>query len=156
MKILGIDPGLAIVGFGLIEVEKPASPKLLEFGTIVTPKQTPIGDRLKTIYEDMHTLIDQFQPQVVGMEKLFFYRMGNLVNVAQARGVIVLVLNQHDIEPIEFSPPQIKQALTGHGNADKTDVQEAVKRELGLDSIPRPDDAADAIAAALTCWLISG
>jgi crossover junction endodeoxyribonuclease RuvC len=81
--------------------------------------------------------------------------MGNLVNVAQARGVIVLALNQHNIEPIEFSPPQIKQALTGHGNADKSDVQEAVKRELALDVIPRPDDAADAIAAALTCWLIA-
>ena len=69
--------------------------------------------------------------------------------------MIVLVLNQQNIEPIEFSPPQIKQALTGHGNADKNDVQEAVKRELSLDSIPRPDDAADAIAAALTCWLIA-
>ena len=155
MKILGIDPGLAIVGFGLIEVEQNQAPKLIEFGTIVTPKQTPIGDRLKTIYEDIHTLLEQFQPQRVGMEKLFFYRMGNLVNVAQARGVIVLALNQHQIEPVEFSPPQIKQALTGYGNADKSDVQEAVRRELSLESIPRPDDAADAIAAALTCWLIA-
>jgi crossover junction endodeoxyribonuclease RuvC len=156
MRILGIDPGIASIGFGLIDIVEltgDRQPKLLDFGVIKTPKHTPVGDRLGIIFDDMHTLLKQWQPDVVGMEKLFFYRMGNLINVAQARGVIVLTLAQHQIEPREFSPPQIKQALTGHGNADKADVQDAVARELDLDKIPRPDDAADAIAVALTCWI---
>ncbi|AFY70799.1 Crossover junction endodeoxyribonuclease ruvC [Thalassoporum mexicanum PCC 7367] len=153
MRILGIDPGIATIGFGLVELAGASKPKLLDFGVIKTPKHTPVGDRLSILYDDMHTLLNQWQPDVVGMEKLFFYRMGNLINVAQARGVIMLTLAQHKIEPREFSPPQIKQALTGYGNADKADVQNAVARELELDKIPRPDDAADAIAVALTCWI---
>lgn len=156
MRILGLDPGIASLGFGVITVEKPQPPQLLEFGIIQTPPKTPMGDRLQTIYEDMHAVLNQWQPEVVGMEKLFFYRMGNLISVAQARGVILLTLSQHHILPEEFSPPQIKQTLTGYGNADKAEVQAAVARELNLPSIPKPDDAADALAVALTCWLFSG
>ncbi|CAN1212195.1 crossover junction endodeoxyribonuclease RuvC [Tumidithrix helvetica PCC 7403] len=155
MRIMGIDPGIATLGFGILEVEKDTVPKLLEFGVIQTPKNTPMGDRLKTIYDDMHTLLTEWQPQIVGMEKLFFYRMGNLISVAQARGVVLLTLSQHGIQPEEFSPPQIKQALTGYGRADKAEVQEAVARELNLDKIPKPDDAADAIAIAFTCYLFN-
>ncbi len=156
MRILGLDPGIATLGFGIIDVEKQGVPQLVEFGVIQTPKNTPMGDRLKTIYEDMHTVLEQWQPEVVGMEKLFFYRMGNLISVAQARGVIMLTLSQHKILPEEFSPPQIKQALTGYGNADKSEVQAAVARELNLDKIPKPDDAADALGVALTCWFFAG
>jgi crossover junction endodeoxyribonuclease RuvC len=155
MRILGIDPGIATIGFGMIELYGNLKPQLLDFGVIKTPKHTPVGDRLNILFEDMHVLLNQWQPDVVGMEKLFFYRMGNLINVAQARGVIMLTLAQHQIQPREFSPPQIKQALTGYGNADKAEVQNAVARELNLDSIPKPDDAADAIAVALTCWIFA-
>lgn len=119
---------------------------------IETPAKTPVGDRLCTIYDDLHSLLDQFQPDLVVIEKFFFYRMGNTILVAQARGVIMLVLAQHQLPFLEFTPAQVKQALTGYGNADKAEVQQAVARELNLDKIPRPDDAADALALALAAW----
>jgi crossover junction endodeoxyribonuclease RuvC len=112
-----------------------------------------MGDRLKMIYTDMHTILKEWQPQIVGMEKLFFYRMGNLISVAQARGVILLTLAEHGIEPQEFSPPQIKKTLTGYGNADKRAVHGAVVRELKLTEPVKPDDASDALAIALSCWM---
>jgi crossover junction endodeoxyribonuclease RuvC len=150
-RILGIDPGLASVGFGGIKISENESdrPELIDFGIIQTKPKTPMGDRLQTIYDDLHALIDQVKPTRVAIEKLFFYRMGNTILVAQARGVIVLVLNQRNLDFVEFTPAQIKQALTGYGNADKKDVQEAVARELNLEKIPRPDDAADALAIAI-------
>lgn len=158
-RILGLDPGLAILGFGVVEGDRdrPASltePPVasLDFGIIETPKHTAVGDRLCTIYDDLHTLINQVQPDLVAIEKLFFYRMGNTILVAQARGVIMLVLAQHQLPFVEFTPAQIKQALTGYGNAEKFAVQEAVARELKLEKIPKPDDAADALAVALTAW----
>ncbi len=153
MRILGLDPGIAILGFGLIEVDKNSAPQLIEYGVIQTLKNTPMGDRLKTIHEDMQTLCEQWQPEIVGMEKLFFYRMGNLISVAQARGVILMTLAQNNILPMEFSPPQIKQSLTGYGASDKSEVQIAVMRELNLTKPVKPDDASDALAIALTCWL---
>ena len=150
-RILGIDPGLASLGFGGIQVTDKSSDRveLIDFGIIQTQAKTPVGDRLKTIYEDLHALIDQINPTFVAIEKLFFYRMGNTILVAQARGVIMLVLNQRNLDVIEFTPAQIKQALTGHGNAEKHEVQDAVARELNLTKIPRPDDAADALAIAI-------
>ncbi|MEB3164696.1 MAG: crossover junction endodeoxyribonuclease RuvC [Prochlorothrix sp.] len=153
-RILGLDPGLATLGFGAI-VGIPQQPKTLEildFGVIQTPARAPLGDRLCTIYDDLTTLVTQVQPHLVTMEKLFFYRMGNTILVAQARGVMTLVIAQHQLPLLEFTPAQVKQALTGHGNADKRSVQEAVAREFKLESIPRPDDAADALALALTGW----
>jgi crossover junction endodeoxyribonuclease RuvC len=126
---------------------------MLDFGIIQTPAKTDIGDRLCTIYEDLGTVIEQIQPDLVALEKLFFYRMGNIILVAQARGVITLVIAQHKLPMVEFTPAQIKQALTGYGNADKQAVQEAVLRELALEKIPKPDDAADALAVALTARL---
>ncbi len=168
-RILGLDPGLAILGFGAIctyaesVTSTGASPKaiaslaakpvtLLDFGVIQTPAATEMGKRLCTIYEDLNTLMQQWQPDLVAIEKLFFYRMASTITVAQARGVLMLVLAQHDVPFVEFTPAQIKQALTGYGNADKYDVQTAVARELDLDYIPRPDDAADALAVALTAY----
>jgi crossover junction endodeoxyribonuclease RuvC len=100
----------------------------------------------------MHALVEQFQPDLVAAEKLFFYRMGNTILVAQARGVILLVLAQHNVPVVEYTPAQVKLALTGYGNAEKYDVQEAVAREFNLEKIPKPDDAADALAVALTAW----
>ncbi|MEO1374599.1 MAG: crossover junction endodeoxyribonuclease RuvC [Cyanobacteria bacterium J06635_10] len=160
-KILGLDPGLAILGFGAIicqknQVNSPGtSVALLDFGIISTPSNTPVEQRLCTLYDDLHTVIEQFQPDLVAIEKLFFYRMSNTILVAQARGIIMLVLGQHRIPIVEFTPAQIKLALAGYGKAEKYEVQEAVARELNLDYIPRPDDAADALAIALTAWFQS-
>lgn len=167
MRILGLDPGLAIVGFGVIEVEtlgrsagsigrrEPQPlPQAIDYGIIRTAKEEALGDRLATIYTDLNELLATIQPDRVALEKLFFYRMGNTIAVAQARGVVVLALAQHQLVPIEFTPAQIKQALTGYGNAKKPEVQEAVARELNLATIPRPDDAADALAIALTAWFV--
>jgi crossover junction endodeoxyribonuclease RuvC len=155
-RILGLDPGLAILGFGVIqsdpELTSPSTVLSLDYGVIQTPAHTEIGERLCTIYDDLHGLLEQYQPDLVAIEKLFFYRMGNTIQVAQARGVILLVLNQKNIPYVEFTPAQIKQALTGYGNADKYTVQDAVTRELKLKSIPKPDDAADALAIALAAW----
>lgn len=158
-RILGLDPGLAILGFGILEYDpatlRDMKPDLtvVDFGIIETPAGTEVGSRLCTIYEDLNNLIETYQPDSVSIEKLFFYRMGNTILVAQARGVVMLVLAQHKLPFIEFTPAQIKQALTGYGNADKKDVQEAVKRELDLQVLPRPDDAADALAVAVTGWM---
>ncbi len=161
-RILGLDPGLAILGFGVIEastagtaasrVGTTAAAIAVDFGIVATPANTPVGDRLRTLYDDLHSLINQVKPDLVALEKLFFYRMGNTILVAQARGVVMLVLAQHQLPLVEFTPAQIKQALTGYGNADKAAVQEAVMRELGLAQIPKPDDAADGLAVALTAW----
>ncbi|WP_035985217.1 crossover junction endodeoxyribonuclease RuvC [Leptolyngbya sp. KIOST-1] len=160
-RILGLDPGLAILGFGVIDGADLSAPPasgthaeaaVVDFGVIETPAKTPVGDRLCTIYTDLHSLFEQYKPDQVVIEKFFFYRMANTILVAQARGVVMLVLAQHSLPYVEFTPAQVKQALTGYGNADKADVQQAVARELGLDRVPRPDDAADALALALTGW----
>lgn len=158
-RILGLDPGLATLGFGAIATQtgtpgrsRSETVSLLDFGIIQTPAKTDLGQRLCTIYEDMHALIEQFKPDLVAAEKLFFYRMGNTILVAQARGVILLVVAQHQLPLVEYTPAQIKQGITGYGNADKYEVQQAVARELNLETIPKPDDAADALAVALTAW----
>ncbi|ALF56554.1 crossover junction endodeoxyribonuclease RuvC [Nostoc piscinale CENA21] len=155
-RILGLDPGLAILGFGAITCKQSSSKvqdatvDMLDFGVITTSADAEMAQRLCTLFDDLHTLISELQPDLVAIEKLFFYRMSSTILVAQARGVVMLVLGQHRLPYVEFTPAQIKQALTGYGNADKSDVQAAVARELNLDKIPRPDDAADALAVALT------
>lgn len=160
-RILGLDPGLAILGFGVIDGADLSAPAasgthaeaaVVDFGVIETPAKTPVGDRLCTIYTDLHSLLELYKPDLVAIEKFFFYRMGNTILVAQARGVVMLVLAQHSLPFVEFTPAQVKQALTGYGNADKAEVQQAVARELGLERIPRPDDAADGLALALAAW----
>lgn len=155
-RILGLDPGLAILGFGVIEYD-PAKMRdlqpdiqVVDYGIVQTPARTETGKRLCTIYDDLHSVIDEYKPDLVSIEKLFFYRMGNTILVAQARGVVMLVLAQRNLKFVEFTPAQIKQSITGHGNADKVEVQESVARELKLDKIPKPDDAADGLAVALT------
>jgi crossover junction endodeoxyribonuclease RuvC len=155
-RILGLDPGLATIGFGAIDTDSPNSRvplTLLDFGIIQTVPKQEISQRLQTIYEDLSSVIQQFQPELVSIEKFFFYRMANTILVAQARGVILLVLAQNNLPYVEFTPAQIKQSIAGAGNATKDDVQTAVARELALDYIPRPDDAADALAIAITGWM---
>jgi crossover junction endodeoxyribonuclease RuvC len=154
-RILGLDPGLAILGFGGIICEDFAPSQsigLLDFGVIKTPATLDMGQRLCMIHDDLHQVIAQIKPDLVAIEKLFFYRMGNTIAVAQARGVVMLVVGQHQLPVVEFTPAQIKQAITGMGNADKSQVQESVAQELNLAQIPKPDDAADALAVALTAW----
>ncbi|MEB3293156.1 MAG: crossover junction endodeoxyribonuclease RuvC [Synechococcales bacterium] len=156
-RILGIDPGLATLGFGAIDCQignqrQAGQVSVVDYGIIQTSAQQPIGDRLITLYEDLHTILTSIKPDLVAIEKLFFYRMGNTIAVAQARGVIVLVLAQYQLPLVEFTPAQIKQALTGYGNADKFAIQQAVTQELQLEQIPKPDDAADGLAVALTAW----
>jgi crossover junction endodeoxyribonuclease RuvC len=151
-RILGLDPGLASLGFGCIRITADRCVQVEDFGIIQTPAGTDVGDRLQTIYKDLHCVIERAQPHLVAIEKFFFYRMSNTILVAQARGVILLTLAEYQLPLMEFTPAQIKQALTGYGNAVKLDVQEAVRRELDLAVLPKPDDAADALAVALTAW----
>ncbi|MGI8500347.1 MAG: crossover junction endodeoxyribonuclease RuvC [Hassallia sp.] len=157
-RILGLDPGLAILGFGAITCKQSQAKvqsttvNMLDFGVISTPSDAEMGQRLSTLFDDLHTLMEEFKPDLVAIEKLFFYRMSSTILVAQARGVMILVLGQRRLPYVEFTPAQIKLALTGYGNADKSEVQDAVARELDLNYIPKPDDASDALAVALTAW----
>ena len=162
-KILGIDPGFAILGFGSIVCQRASqsvrsfnsqtSVKLLDAGIIETSSSLTIGERLVVIFDDLNQLLKESGPDLVVVEKMFFYRMSTTIPVAQARGVILLVLAQFKIPLIEYTPNQVKLALTGSGKADKKVVQEAVARELGLKKIISPDDASDALALALTAWM---
>lgn len=155
MVILGLDPGLARVGYGVIEVEGTPGrgrQQLLDCGIIRTDPGRSDGERMVEIARDLRLLIRTWQPQLAAVEKFFFYRSSTTISVVQARGVLMMTLARFKIPVVEFPPMQIKLALAGHGHADKDDVLDAVMRELQLDSPPRPDDAADALAVALTGW----
>ena len=154
MRILGIDPGLARVGYGVIDVEEgPGSAqRMLDCGIIRTDPGRSDGERMVEIARDLRLLIRTWQPQLAAVEKFFFYRSSTTISVVQARGVLMMTLARFKIPVVEFPPMQIKLALAGHGHADKDAVLDAVMRELNLESPPRPDDAADALAVALTGW----
>ena len=151
MRILGIDPGLARVGYGVIDVTESRR-QMLDCGIIRTEPGRPDGDRMVEIARDLRVLIRRWRPQQAAVEKFFFYRSSNTINVVQARGVIMMTLARFRLPVVEFPPMQIKLALTGFGHADKDDVLDAVMRELNLSEPPKPDDAADALAVALTGW----
>lgn len=151
-RILGIDPGTGILGFGVIDVDNRGKTVLIDGGVIRTPANQPDSERLITIYDELHEIITELKPTVMAVEKLFFSQnVTTAMSVSQARGVVLLCGKQHNLELHEFTPQQIKQAITGYGKADKKQMQEMVKMLLGLETVPKPDDAADAIAAALTC-----
>ncbi|MFO0887038.1 MAG: crossover junction endodeoxyribonuclease RuvC [Candidatus Saccharimonadales bacterium] len=151
MRILGIDPGTGIVGFGIIDVDS-GNTKFVEAGVIRTPAHQEDSERLLTIYQDLKGIISQYKPDVMAVEKLFFIRnITTAMSVSQARGVILLLGKQKKIQLYEYTPLQIKQAVTGYGKADKKQIQEMVKVILKLPQIPKPDDAADALAAAICC-----
>jgi crossover junction endodeoxyribonuclease RuvC len=153
MRILGIDPGLARVGYGVIEIEPDRRrQRLLDCGIIRTDPGRSEGERMVEIARDLRLLLRTWRPQLAVVEKFFFYRSSTTIAVVQARGVLLMTLARFGVEIAEFPPMQIKQALTGNGHAHKDDVLDAVMRELDLDQPPRPDDAADALAAALTGW----
>jgi len=150
MRILGIDPGTGILGFGIIQAEK-GNIALVDAGVIRTPVHEDDAVRLLTIYEELTDIIADTKPQVMSVEKLFFARnVTTAMTVSQARGVVLLCGQQAGLELFEYTPMQIKQAITGYGKADKKQMQEMVKVLLRLQQIPKPDDAADALAAAIT------
>lgn len=148
MVILGIDPGYAIVGYGIIDTNK--NDMVLDYGAITTPKEDTMPVRLEAIEASLEFLINKYKPDVVAMEELFYFKnQKTVIQVAQARGVIMLTCQKHCGNIYEYTPLQIKQALTGQGRAEKAQVQFMVKAILGLNSIPKPDDAADALAVAI-------
>jgi len=150
VRIIGIDPGTGILGFGIIDVEK-GQPKLVDGGVIRTPVKEDDAVRLLTIYEELTEIIKQTKPDMMSVEKLFFARnVTTAMTVAQARGVVLLCGMQAGLTIHEYTPMQIKQAVTGYGKADKKQMQEMVRVILKLTEIPKPDDAADALAAAIT------
>lgn len=155
MRIIGIDPGTGILGFGVIDVEGTKF-QLVDAGVISTPPHTPHDERLEDIYDSLTEIIAATKPDVCSVEKLFFSRnITTAMSVAEARGVSLLVARQHKLPIHEYTPPQIKQTVTGYGKADKKQVQEMVRIQLGLKDIPKPDDCADALAAAITHALMS-
>ncbi len=144
-RILGIDPGTGICGFGVIDGHKA-----LDFGVIATPPHTPLPERLEDIYNSLHEIIDANRPAVMAIEKLFFKQnITTGISVAEARGVCLLVAKQYNLPIFEYAPNQIKMAISGDGHAHKNQMQEMVRLHLGLKSIPKPDDAADALAVAI-------
>ena len=149
MVILGIDPGFAIVGFGVLESERGRQ-RLIRCGAITTPAGLPLPTRLLQIENDMLTLLEQFKPDAMAVEELFFSsNVTTGIGVAQARGVILTAAERAGVPLFEYTPGQIKQAVVGDGKAEKRQVMEMTKRLLGLGSVIRPDDAADAVAVAL-------
>ncbi|CAN5408128.1 crossover junction endodeoxyribonuclease RuvC [soil metagenome] len=155
MRIIGIDPGTGILGFGVIDVIK-GKMKLVDAGVITTPAHTAHEERLEDIFDSLSEIISQTKPDQFSIEKLFFSQnITTAMSVAEARGVAILVGRKANLPIAEYTPQQIKQTLTGYGKADKKQVQEMVRLQLGLSEVPKPDDCADAIAAAITHSLMS-
>ena len=149
MRILGIDPGVAIVGFGLIESDR-GTLRMLQYGAITTPAGLPLAARLAQINRDLEELIDTFRPDEISVEELFFSKnITTGIAVAHARGVILCAAEKKKIPIYEYTPMQVKQAVVGYGLADKKQVMDMTRRLLKLKAVPRPDDAADALAIAL-------
>ena len=149
MRILGLDPGIATVGFGIVDPEKNKQ-KLVTCGVITTPAHTPLTSRLDQIYTDLEELIRAYDPDVMAVEELFFNtNITTAISVAQGRGVILLCAFRSGLKIYEYTPLQVKQAVVGYGRAEKKQVMEMVRRILGLPAPPKPDDAADAVALAL-------
>lgn len=149
MIIIGIDPGYAIVGIGVVEYIGNKF-RTLEYNAITTPAGMSTVERLKKIYQQMDMYLEKYRPDAVAIEELFFNsNQKTAINVAQARGVILVAVANRDIPICEYTPLQVKQSVTGYGRADKKQIQQMVKMMLGLNAIPKPDDAADALAIAI-------
>ena len=153
MRIIGIDPGTGILGFGVIDIVKGKT-KLVTAGVIRTPPHTPLPDRLVEIYDGLTEIIVETSPTVMAIEKLFFNQnVTTAMSVSHARGVAMLTGQQAGLRIEEYTPLQIKQTITGYGRADKKQMQDMVRMHLGLTEVPKPDDCADALAAAIMCAL---
>lgn len=149
MRVLGIDPGIATIGFGVLESEKN-SYKLIKCGVITTPAHTSLSSRLEQIYDDMLQILELFQPDAVSIEELFFNtNITTGIAVAHGRGVILLACRKAGVQVFEYTPLQVKQSVAGYGRAEKRQVMDMVKRICQLPAAPKPDDAADAVALAI-------
>ncbi len=149
MVILGVDPGYAIVGCGVLEYQAGRF-RTIDYRAVTTPPRMPFEKRLLSIYRDMQALIREFRPDAMSIEELFFYHnVTTAIDVAQARGVILLAAAEAGVEPFEYTPMQVKQAVVGYGNAEKRQVMDMTRRILNLKEVPRPDDVADALALAI-------
>lgn len=151
MRVIGIDPGTGILGFGVVDFLPHRHPTVIDAGVVATPVHTKLKVRLLDIYDSLNEIINSTHPDAMSIEKLFFARnITTAISVAEARGVVILTAAQHGLPVFEYTPLQIKQTLTGYGRADKKQVQQMVKLQLGMKEIVKPDDAADALAAAVT------
>ena len=154
MRIIGIDPGTGRMGFGVIEVKNQTA-KMLTAGIITTPAHTPLADRLEDIFLSLNQIIDETKPDAMSIEKLYFSKnITTGISVSHARGVAMLTGKLAKLEIAEYTPLQFKMTLSGYGRADKKQMQEMVRMHLGLKQAPQPDDAADALAAAITHQLM--
>lgn len=150
MLALGIDPGTASTGYGLVRIEADSSLKLVDFGVVRTSSDEPMPERLRKLHQALLGILDEYQPETAGVEKLFFQRnVTNAISVGQARGVALLALAESGVPVGEYTPLEIKQAVVGYGGADKRQVQLMVQRLLAMDEVPSPDDAADGLAVAI-------
>ncbi len=150
-RVIGFDPGLAIVGYGVMDFEDFNRKKVVDYGIITSPKEESFPVRLAMLYRSVSELIEKYKPNEIAVEELFFNtNITTGINVAHARGVLLLAAIHSCGKLYEYTPLQIKQAMTGYGRADKKQIQQMVKMYLGLEKVPRPDDAADALAVALT------
>lgn len=148
---LGIDPGTATTGYGLVRLHPDGGLLTVKFGVITTPKDTPAPERLKMLYDQLCDLLREHNPDTAAVEKLYFQRnVSTAIGVGQARGVMLLSLAQQGLEVFEYTPNEVKLAVAGYGSAGKRQVQEMVRVLLAMEEIPRPDDAADALAVAIT------
>jgi crossover junction endodeoxyribonuclease RuvC len=148
VRVIGIDPGTARLGFGVIDADRAY--EAVDYGIIETVPSSPMHERLLGLYSELRLLLSEYKPDVMAIEQLFFSRnVTTAIAVGQARGVAMLAAAQAGIDVIEYTPAEVKQAISGYGNADKQQVQQMVKILLDLDSVPHPDDAADALAVAL-------
>lgn len=148
---LGIDPGTATTGYGLVRELRDGSLEAVAYGVILTPKELPQPERLAMLYQQLNALLAEHHPETCAVEKLFFQKnISTAITVGQARGVILLALAQAGLQVAEYTPNEVKQAVAGYGSADKKQVQEMVRVLLNLPGIPKPDDAADALAIAIT------
>lgn len=149
MRILGIDPGYATIGYGIIDYNCGKF-SVVSYGAVTTPAKDPFSDRLNSIYNDIKTLTEKYKPEALSIEKLYFNtNTTTAIDVAQARGVIVLASKRAGLHINEYTPLQVKQSVTGYGRAEKHQVMEMVKSLLGLKAVPKPDDTADALALAI-------
>lgn len=151
MVVLGIDPGLATVGYGVVDKQPDGNITAIDYGVIETPPDETIATRLAMIYEGVKQLLVHFKPEEIALEQLFYFKnQKTVIPVAEARGVTILALVQTTGKLFEYTPLQVKSVLTGNGRADKKQVQNMVKLLLNLECLPKPDDAADALAVAIT------
>lgn len=151
MLVLGIDPGTAITGYGLVKEHANGVLEAIAYGVVRTPARTPMPERLKMLYDAITDLIAEHKPDAAAVETLFFGRnVTTAITVAQGRGVVLLALAEAGLPIREYKPAEIKQAIAGYGNADKEQVQEMIRQLLALDEIPKPDDAADGLGVAIT------